>query len=215
MKIRHLTPLDLCTRLANAWTYDHAELCAEAFDRLCEKWKATNPKKVSKPTCFRGSFDLKHVRLFGAMDVGFLAVGANAALANDFSDLRVATPHRITLVVVESESIRELIRTLEISSRFVILIPKDIEKLLTQPRPLEELKKRLREQIPIRRLLPFDITHPVSPNMFFGRRELLDRFHEEDRTNFAIAGPGRIGKSSILGQYRYELRARSDERRVR
>src|SRR5205823_12806949 len=63
-----------------------------------------------------------------------------------------------------------------------------------------------------RSLIPFDVTHPASPNMFFGRRDLLERFRDEDTTSFAIAGPGRIGKSSLLHQFRYELQKVSDER---
>jgi hypothetical protein len=120
------------------------------------------------------------------------------------------------MVLAATSAIKEVAQRCAPADRCVFLGDGEIERLLTHAQPLELLKEHLRRQIPLRRLLPYDIIHPVAPNMFFGRREILDRFHQEETTSFAIAGPGRIGKSSMLKQYRHELRWNTrDDRRQR
>jgi hypothetical protein len=123
---------------------------------------------------------------------------------------------RLVLILAATSAMKEaVLQTVPIGA-CLVLGGGEIEGLLTKPHPLEVLKQHLRKEIPIRRLVPYDLMHPAPPNMFFGRRDILDRLRSDVATSFAIAGPGRIGKSSLLGQYHYELRRDfRDERRSR
>jgi hypothetical protein len=115
-----------------------------------------------------------------------------------------------------SSTVKEHARAAAPAARCTFIDNGAIETLLTHAHPVESLKQHVRAQIGVLSLVPYDIIHPAAPNMFFGRRDLLDRFHAEETVSFAVAGPGRIGKSSMLEQYRFEIRKNPrDDRRDR
>lgn len=81
--------------------------------------------------------------------------------------------------------------------------------------PLEKLRKLLRQRIGVTRLNPFNTQRPAEGNMLFGREHELQVLRDNPDTSFAIAGPGHIGKTSMLLGYRNDLRRRGDPRCTR
>lgn len=218
MNYSQLTPADLCRRLADGWPADCPEIPREVFSRLRRRWRATSEGEQAKASAFRARFELSELRLLGGADLGFLVLGRGADVEVEVRDFwrDHGGGGRGTLIAVPSAAQKEAVQQIVPEGRCVILDATEVEGLLTNGNPLEVLKEHLRRQIPLPRLIPYDIMHPAAPNMFFGRREILDRFHNEEGTSFALAGPGRIGKSSLLKQYQFELRRnREDERRHR
>ncbi len=214
MTVKELNPADLCRRLADGWSENCPEIPRELLARLCARWHATADGEWTGRSAWRTVLELNHVRLQGASEVGCLVLGNGADMAREVPAFweKLGGAGRLGLVLAATPSLAEAARTSMVSQRCVFLCNGEIEAMLTHPHSLEQLKQHLRAQIPRRTLLPYDITHPVLPNMFFGRRDFIDRFHHEETTNFAVAGPGRIGKSSLLRQYVYELKKRRDER---
>ena len=87
-----------------------------------------------------------------------------------------------------------------------------LSEIMESSAPREVLVKHIRTQICRRQLLPYRILQPICGNMFFGRKDIVDQLVQRPLASFAIAGPGGIGKSSILAQYRYRLRRKRDPR---
>ncbi|HYH63816.1 MAG TPA: hypothetical protein VD866_03865 [Urbifossiella sp.] len=94
----------------------------------------------------------------------------------------------------------------------LVVAPDAFRGLLTGLDPGGQLKKMLRGQIGRRRLSLYDICQPATGNAFFGRERELAQLLEHDTTSFAIPGPGRIGKSSLLKRHHWNLRRRRDPR---
>jgi hypothetical protein len=219
MNVGHLTPADICGRLRDGWNLENFEVPRELLNRLCIRWQANLELEESVGfSAYRAALELNRVRLLGALDFGCLVLGKGANVKSEVANFwqQQGGIGRMALILAATQELKEAARKTAPIDHCVFLANGEIEQLLTEQHPLELLKKHIRTQIPIRRLVPYDVMHPVTPNMFFGRRNLLERFLSEETTSFAIAGPGRIGKSSLLRQYRYELRQRQrDSRRDR
>jgi hypothetical protein len=216
--LKKAAPSELCRRLADGWTAEHADAPREFFARLRTRWQAQVETETPAASAFCAVMAVNQIRLLGASELGCLLLGPGAAVEREVCDFwqKHGGGGRLAFVLAATSALREAAKRFAPPDRCVCLGDGELEELLIQPHPLEQLKELLRRHIPLRRLAPYDIMHPVAPNMFFGRRDLLDRLHDEETTSFAIAGPGRIGKSSLLKQYRYELRSRTwDERRHR
>jgi hypothetical protein len=217
MHASELSPADLCRRLADGWTADDADVPREVFNRLRRRWHATSDCEQAGTSVFRTKMGLCEVRLLGAADLGCLILGRGAEVAVEVKDFWQTRGGggRGVLVFATTPTLKEEAQKHVPKARCVFLDILELEKLLTVENPLELLKDHFRNQIPLGRLLPYDILHPAAPNMFFGRREILDRFHHEEKTSFAVAGPGRIGKSSLLRHYQFELRQNKWDERCR
>lgn len=94
----------------------------------------------------------------------------------------------------------------------LILGPDEIINVLAAADSSAALRKELRRQIPLGRLDPFDFQLPALGNMFHGREQELRLLLENDSHSFAIAGPGRIGKTSLVHAYMAALRRDHDPR---
>jgi len=123
----------------------------------------------------------------------------------------IAVPGRISLALVSSESAGAAGIALA-NLRYVVLDDAAVRKTLGHDRPVEQLKRFVRDAIPLRSLIPYSTLHSVQANMFYGRKKELDRLFEEDGVSFAIAGPGRIGKTSLMKEYERQLVRRRDPR---
>lgn len=82
-----------------------------------------------------------------------------------------------------------------------VLSPDDIIHILSSAKPVESLKVAIRSRFPIHRLHPFDHHHPVRDANFVGRRDYLRRLKNNPRTNYAVIGPSKMGKSSLVRRY--------------
>jgi len=95
--------------------------------------------------------------------------------------------------------------------RCVIVSPDDLPKILKDNRNLYRI---IRDQFPSAKLSPFSISDPTQGPMFFGRKRKLHSLIDDDQ-DFAICGPGGIGKSSLLHQMKWELRQQRNVRHER
>ena len=218
MNAKELNNAELCRRCAEGWTAEHAEIPRELIARLGVRWHANlGGMEWAGRSAFRMLMELSQVRLQGACDIGCLLLGAGADAAKETTAFwdALGGAGRIGLIFAATTGLTDSARAACPAGRCAFLTNGQMDTMLTSSHPLEILKEQLRAQIPRGRLLPYDITHPVRPNMFFGRQDLIARFINEETTSFAVAGPGRIGKSSLLRQYIYCLRRRGDERAQR
>lgn len=87
----------------------------------------------------------------------------------------------------------------------LILGPEEIESILSAEHSPTALRREFRRRIPLGKLDPFDYQSPAVGNMFCGRENELRQLKESDSHSFAIAGPGRIGKTSLAYAYEAEL----------
>jgi hypothetical protein len=156
-----------------------------------------------------------NIRLNGTDDAHCLMMsGTSFTEPNPFDDLwrKINGAGRLLLILCLSrESYNFAVCTIP-RDRAAILDPELICPILLSNAPLEKLKSWIRSQLPIRRLTPFNIKNAVHGHMFFGRSRLINRLRSEDDVSFAIAGPGRIGKSSVLRRYHALLVRERDPR---
>ena len=211
MSISQLTATDLCRQLRGGWAPEHTELPRELLRRLSARWQANlESQKSAGPSAYRVTMELTRVRLLGALDLGCLLLGPAASVERETAAFlrEQGCVGRLALILAITPAVKEDVQRAAFSMPCVLLADGEIETLLSEPHPLELLKQHLRRQISVRRLIPYDLIHPAPPNMFFGQSDLLERLSTEPTTSFAIAGPGRSGKSSLLQQYRYLQRRR-------
>jgi len=97
----------------------------------------------------------------------------------------------------------------------LILSRSQLGRMLLSDEPAKELRLLALRQIPFRNLIPFTATHPAEGPMFFGRREELELFTQQDNVDYALCGEGLIGKTSLLRQTQCMLRRQSSPRRHR
>ncbi len=99
-----------------------------------------------------------------------------------------------------------LVSTFPPDQGYLTVNSSQMTELLWSSDPQGELKRLSRAAISRYRLNPFTLKSTPS-NMFFGRANEIEALVQSEGTSFAIAGPGRIGKSSLLQQYRRRLQA--------
>jgi len=97
------------------------------------------------------------------------------------------------------------------AARFLVLSPDDVESLVRHALPVERLRHFLLVQIPHHRLIPYSISEPTEGAMFVGREVELQMLMYEDQ-DFALCGPGGVGKTSLLRQKQWLLRRQRDPR---
>ncbi len=98
--------------------------------------------------------------------------------------------------------------------RFVVLSRDDVHGVLSSDSPLDVFSGYVRNQIPIRRLNPLSVSEPAQGAMFVGRTMALEKL-VYDEQDYALCGPGGIGKSSLLRHTKWTLRQNRDPRHER
>lgn len=125
---------------------------------------------------------------------------------------QTAGNHCLAIIIALSAQSQDLARRVVPMDRAVVIDAGVMTKLMEAQEPRAVLKEQVRLQVSRRCLIPFQILRPVSGNMFFGRSEIIDQLLHRPQAGFAIAGPGGIGKSSILAQYQHLLQRNRDPR---
>ncbi len=188
------------------WREGHPEPAHELIHYWKEKLGATVEIKDIDDNLVRFQMDLGAIRLLGMEDVYCLLVGgagsAAAQAARDFW-AKVSDAGRMVMILAGSDTLCRQIASSIPRGLCLILSSQDLERILKDSDPRLQLKKCLWEQIPKSLLVPFDLEHPASGNMFVGRQDELGELHGS--SSLAIAGPGRIGKTSLLHEYRRQL----------
>jgi GTPase SAR1 family protein len=96
----------------------------------------------------------------------------------------------------------------------MVIPPEHVAGAFLAPEPLHFLITVVRKRLSKLRLNPFDILTAPDSNMFFGRQIELEILTQSESTSYAMAGPGRIGKTSLIQQFARNLR-RDDRARHR
>jgi len=209
------TSASILSRAALGWNADQPDIPLAVINRLREKLRAEMEVIDSGHNHATVVASFSSVRLRGANDVAcFLITGeekeAEAAARQFWRS--VGGPEQLVLVLALSEDAARSAASALPADFFCVFGPSDLASLLDSSDPLALLKNKLREQVPWRRLMPFITKHAVHGNMFYGRRNEIQRLIDEDTENFAIAGQGRIGKSSLVAEYVQRLRKKRDPR---
>lgn len=89
----------------------------------------------------------------------------------------------------------------------LILSPDDLSQILTASRPLDQLKLIVRREFTPGQIHPFDHQHPAVDASFRGRHAFLQTFRDNPNTNFALVGPSKMGKTSLVRRHIHSVTA--------
>jgi hypothetical protein len=208
----------LLKRLAEGWTPTHCGLAQELARRLKDALGISGEVKTQvEENALTCSLDLSGIRLRGMEEVPCLLLGGAAPAPTIVRDFwkRANAPGRILCVLALSEGARAAAEQHLVKERCLLLDPEQVAALLEAEDARELFKRFLREQIALRQLIPYGILLPVQGNMFYGRQHDLARLREEADVSFAVAGPGRLGKTSLVLEYQRQLVRARDPRATR
>jgi hypothetical protein len=90
------------------------------------------------------------------------------------------------------------------ATRLVLWRPDAIARVLEAERPLDVIKQAYRDQVPRHLMIPFDTERPAEGGMFTGRYKYLQSL-KKVQSSFALVGPSRVGKTSLLRRFREDL----------
>jgi len=197
----------LLERLAAGWTSSHAGLAQE----LVQRWAA--------PLCTEAEIievgentaefviTLTDIRLRTMHEVPCLLVGGDSDLSQPLREFwsKFNSTHHLPFVLTLSKTAHDAAVRILRSGRCLLLSSEQVKRMLHAEFALVELKQILIRQIPKRTLIPYNLLVPAEGGMFFGRENELSRLSDEDSTSFAIAGPGRIGKTSLALRHKHEM----------
>ena len=206
----------LFRKLVEGWDSQHHRV-TQAFLQIWRKrFSYVELKEIDRCILYFVT-DLPGIHLLGTDDVHVLL------LAGSFDDAemlkawkrKTGAPRRLLLLLALSDQSLSIAREIFASGRALVLSLSETRYLLESSEPGQELKEMLRQRLPIRSLIPYNYLRPAHGQLFFGRQQELDRLLHEDDVSFAIAGPGRIGKTSLIHEYQRILRRRRDPRALR
>jgi hypothetical protein len=193
---------------------DNPEYKKKYFKFICNQVKAIelNSAKPEYETIDLFEMEMPLINFLGFNDVLVVIVkdGENGRLRSDLKTLVQNTPYQITLLLTRDNKyfLRESLRS-EISSSFAVLDTNDLKHILLADSPREEFLNLLVEQVNIAALSPFRIAGPVQ-KMFFGRKNEIQRIMNSITHSgakcYAIIGPRRIGKTSLIFRIQAELK---------
>jgi hypothetical protein len=90
----------------------------------------------------------------------------------------------------------------KVGSHFALIWhPSEIVSFLSSNDPIGFLKALLRQRFTLGSLHPFDHHHPIFDSGFLGRHEILQKFCDNPQTNYALVGPSKMGKTSLVKRY--------------
>ena len=118
---------------------------------------------------------------------------------------RITEPSEFQLVLCCSHSSYESMNRKLGQYYVLILSPIDVQKLLESTNAVSALKLLIRERFPASRIHPFYPQRPVYDAHFRGRHDFLTRFKENPTISFALIGPSKMGKTSLVKQYLREM----------
>lgn len=202
--------------LAESWTSHSVERAKEFARRFAHSFGCRPEGLESGTSWLKFRIDLSELRLRGLNDLApcLLVGGADTAavpIVNSFWQTE-GSRGGLPILFCASPSLFQLCQEKIPTGRRLILSQEMVRTVLEGESPRASLASLMRQQISRLLLSPFDFTHPTEGNMFFGRQSELRKLLEDEGTSYVIAGPGRIGKSSLLKQYKRTLALRRDPR---
>ncbi len=206
------------TTLPGSWTAEHLEPAQEFVAHWSRKLGATGQAVKVSANAVQFEMDLSAIRLHGVHNVACLALtGQREALTTTARDFwhRIDASERLVFFLCLTPQAYVAVQDAVPIKGALRLSPKQVENILHTDEPRRALIEQLRQQYALRQLVPFNCTQPVDPHMFFGRQAELDLLRYEPKTSFAIAGPGRLGKTSLGKQFHHLLAVGKDARTAR
>ncbi|HMG73129.1 MAG TPA: hypothetical protein VK582_06465 [Pyrinomonadaceae bacterium] len=202
----------LIERLSEGWTPEHSGWPQELMRRFaCQLNATTELVETTEANQFQFMLNMNDLCLRGMNNVRCLILGAEQSTASVRKFWQnAATPGSLPFIFALSDDALKTVRENFPRDRCLTLDREEIKKLLGSAEPQRSVKQLLWQQIPRRRLDPYNLLTPAEGVMFFGRQNELARLIDEDTTSFAIAGPSRIGKTSLLKRYHQEMVRRRD-----
>jgi len=194
----------LIERVAEGWSSSHAGIAQEFVQRFAGMLKAQVQVKRAGENTLSFVSNLAHIRMRAMHNVPCWLVGGDATLNGQIREFWGSdrNPKQLPFILAFSERAYEQVQSKLPIGRCLRLSRDEIKELFRSPDPIQLLKKFIWRQIPRRALIPYNINLPAKGGMFFGRGNEVSRLVEETQSSFAIAGPGRIGKTSLLRRYR-------------
>jgi hypothetical protein len=209
----------LIESLARPWTANVRDQALDLAQRFAQGL-GVGPKQVTSGVHhFTFTIDLSSLYLRGtAGPVPVLLVGGDADAAIQVVE-RFWQEHgngdELPVFLFASSAAWHVCRAKIPQGRRVVLSPAMLRRIIESQSPSDEFQQLIRDQVSRLLLSPFNITKPAIGNMFFGRQRELARLLEDDGQSYVVAGPSRIGKSSLLLRYKAELTLRHDPRAQR
>jgi hypothetical protein len=204
---------DLLEKLREGWTPAHSGWVQELVLRWAALLNADLESEQVEENSFQFVARMNNLRLRGMDDVPCLVMTDAqdlTQLARDF--WRQASLRGLPFVFALTPAAEAAVAEVFPADRRLLLTRGDIAALLNSGEPQSHFKQILWQQVPRRRLDPYNLLVPAEGGMFFGRYHEMERLQHEDNTSFAIAGPGRIGKTSLLKRYKEVMTRNRDPR---
>lgn len=216
LSLKKITASALLERLyEEGWSADHDGLVRELVHRLSDKLDSVIEVTDCDKDTLNFNAQFPSIRLRTMNEVPGILLGGDSDISSTLTDFwkKYNNPSFIPFIFTTSESSFRQAKDLLSNDRCLVLSSEQLRNVLNSTNPPNLLKEYLKEQVPRRSLIPFDIFKPAVGGMFFGRDEEISRLEEEDDVSFAIAGPGRMGKTSLVTNYKSQL-WRSHNRRM-
>lgn len=210
--------MTLIEALAKDWETKHYTHANEFLHRWDDKFQTDTEVKLYGDNSLLFTCDLSSIRLHGMTEVQCLLLAGEGATTlqaiREFKP-RIGDSGGLSFVLTTSQYAWEQARANLPSGRYLLISPNELERLIREQNPTAHLKELLRRQIPLRRLIPYNHLLSVVGGMFYGRRIESDKLYYESDMSFAVAGPGRIGKTSLVKQYLRRLIRERDPQKPR
>jgi hypothetical protein len=202
---------DLMNRMARSL---HEGSVADLLHQLRKALDARAEIQSVEPLMAKFVMSLDTMRLRGVQDMPCLLITGDGAelpeVARRFRTQTIA-PGTIPVFLALTQAAHERIRRDVPTSGCLLLSAAQMERIANDAEPRGQLKRFLWDQMPKRTFIPYDCTHPAEESVFEGRRPEIERLTYDTHKSFALAGPGLIGKSSVVRQYLRQMRRQHPE----
>lgn len=210
-------PAALLLALEHGWRAEHPDPARALLLQLATRLRGEREVTEARDDVLEGRLELPQIRLQGVARLPCLVLGPKADAAAEMRSFwdRRGGAGQLVLVASALLPVLDQARTAAPPNRCIFLGPQEIRGVLEATVAKEAFTRLIREQIPRSRLDPYHVTLPVEGPMFFGREPELALLRDKELNSYAIAGPGRIGKTSLMREYARRLRADRDPRVTR
>jgi hypothetical protein len=210
------TIADLVQKSAAGWTPTTQDRVGRLVQRWGHQLDANTETLEVKHNVLVFVTRFQDLRLKGMDEVRCLLIGGNDPAETqrvvDERAQRPALPGHVMIVLALSDVAYAKAQNGLRRRRALFLSAEQLIQVLDADSPRKALIAQLDKRFGTRRLTPYNYTLPTPANMFFGRANEVSRLKEEDDVCFAIAGPSRVGKTSLVTNYRRSMILDPDER---
>lgn len=213
----HEHPTGIVQALTHGWLGSHPDPARALLVQLATKLHGNRGWAEARNDVVLGHLDLPQIRLQGVGRLPCLVLGPQADAASEMRDFwsRSGGPGQLVLVASALKPVLDQARTTAPPHRCIFIGAQEIREILEAPVAKDAFTRIIRSQIPRSRLDPYNVTLPVEGPMFFGRESELSLLRDKESVCYAIAGPGRIGKTSLMLEYARRLQIDRDPRATR